>query len=169
VVDLMTGMIAQLLAWPTLGIALLVFGFAPGAVMRLIVLFYRRGNPRRQELLGELYAVPRIERPFWVVEQLEVALFEGLRDRIKASLDKAAKRAGRKLIHLEMLREEMDANGLRKVTVALSDGTVLQAEPDDPFVSLLADDLARGWRGRGWRGAQRQVTPKEDHDPPAEV
>ena len=80
----MTGMIAQLLAWPTLGVALLVFGFAPGVALRLIVLFYRRGNPRRQELLGELYAVPRIERPFWVTEQLEVAIFEGLRDRFRA-------------------------------------------------------------------------------------
>ncbi len=79
----MAGMIAQLLAWPTLGVALLVFGFAPGIVLRLIVLFYRRDNPRRRELLGEIYAVPRIERPFWVAEQLEVALFDGLRDRFK--------------------------------------------------------------------------------------
>jgi len=33
-------------------------------------------------LLGELYAVPKIERPFWVIEQLEVGLFGGLRGRI---------------------------------------------------------------------------------------
>ena len=96
-VNLMTGMIAQLLAWPTLGVALLVFGFAPGVVLRLIVLFYRRGNPRRQELLGELYVVPRIERPFWVAEQLEVALFEGLRDRFRAWRDRLAARAGEQL------------------------------------------------------------------------
>jgi hypothetical protein len=77
----MAAVIFHVLAWPTLGIALLVFGFAPGVVLRLIVLFYPRGNLRRQELLSELYAVPRIERPFWVAEQLEVALFEGLRGR----------------------------------------------------------------------------------------
>jgi DNA-binding transcriptional MerR regulator len=74
----MTGLF---LAWPTFLIALLVFGFAPGALLRLIVLAFRRDDPRRRELLGELYAVPRIERPFWVIEQLEVALFEGLRGR----------------------------------------------------------------------------------------
>lgn len=84
----MTGMIAQLVAWPTLGVALLVFGFAPGVVLRLIVLFYRRDDARRRELLGELYAVPRIERPFWVAEQLELALFEGLRDRFKVWRDR---------------------------------------------------------------------------------
>lgn len=33
-----------------------------------------------------LYTVPRIERPFWVAEQLEAALFEGLRARFKTWL-----------------------------------------------------------------------------------
>jgi hypothetical protein len=79
----MTALIFHVLAWPTLGVALVVFGFAPGAVLRMIVLFYSRDHPRRRELLGELYGVPRIERPFWVAEQLEVAVFEGLGSRIK--------------------------------------------------------------------------------------
>jgi hypothetical protein len=82
--SLMDSVILHVLAWPTLGTALLVFGFAPGAVLRLIVLLYRRENPRRRELLGELYSIPRIERPFWVAEQLETALSEGLRDRTAA-------------------------------------------------------------------------------------
>lgn len=77
----MAALISQVISWPTLAIALLVYGFAPGAVLRLIVLLYPRDDPRRRELLGDLYAVPRIERPFWVIEQLEVALFEGLRRR----------------------------------------------------------------------------------------
>jgi len=80
----MDALILHVLAWPALGAAILVFGFAPGVVLRLIVLFYRRDHPRRQELIGELYAVPRIERPFWVAEQLEIALFEGLRCRFAA-------------------------------------------------------------------------------------
>ena len=103
----MTGMIAQLLAWPTLGVALLVFGFAPGVVLRLIVLFYRRDNPRRQELLGELYAVPRIERPFWVAEQLEVALFEGLRDRLRAWRDRRTPRIDGLRTDLDRLDREL--------------------------------------------------------------
>jgi hypothetical protein len=65
----------QTVSWPVLVTALLAFGFAPGAVLRLIVLLFPHDDPRRCELLGELYAVPRIERPFWVIEQLEVALF----------------------------------------------------------------------------------------------
>jgi len=167
----MTGMIAQLLAWPTLGIALLVFGFAPGAVMRLIVLFYRRGNPRRQELLGELYAVPRIERPFWVVEQLEVALFEGLRDRFKIWLDTVAMRIGHQLTEREKIRRDVERqiDQQPRIGLALRDRTIQLASSDDRFASLLADDVSRGWRGRGWRGAQLEVPPQEDHDPPAEV
>jgi hypothetical protein len=80
----MDTLLFHVIAWPTLGIAVLVFGFAPGALLRLIVLAFKREDPRRRELLGELHAVPRIERPFWVAEQLEIALFEGLYSRIAA-------------------------------------------------------------------------------------
>jgi len=71
----------QTVTWPGLVATLLFWGFAPGAVLRLIILLFPKEDPRRRELLGELYAVPRIERPFWVIEQLEVGLFEGLRHR----------------------------------------------------------------------------------------
>jgi DNA-binding transcriptional MerR regulator len=67
--------------WPMVLIALFASGFAPGAVLRLIVLLFPKDDPRRMELLGELHAVPRLERPLWVLEQLEVGLFEGLRHR----------------------------------------------------------------------------------------
>jgi hypothetical protein len=77
----MTSLIYHVLAWPTFFLALLVLGFAPGAALRLIVLAYGRDDPRRRELLSELYNVPRIDRPFWVAEQLETALFDGLRGR----------------------------------------------------------------------------------------
>ncbi len=80
----MPSLVVQVVSWPMFGIAFLIFGFAPGAVLRLIVLAFPRDDPRRRELLGELYAVPRIERPFWVAEKLELALFEGLRSRIAA-------------------------------------------------------------------------------------
>jgi hypothetical protein len=72
----------QILSWPMLVLALLVFGFAPGLLLRLIVLIFPKDDPRRAELHGELYSVPRFERPFWVAEQMEVALFEGLRSRL---------------------------------------------------------------------------------------
>jgi hypothetical protein len=63
-------------------VVLLVFGFAPGILLRLIALAFHRDDPRRSELLAELYRVPRWERPVWVAEQLERALSEGLWERI---------------------------------------------------------------------------------------
>lgn len=77
----MPSLILQIISWPMFAVALLVFGFAPSTVLRLTVMLFPRDDPRRRELLGELYAVPQIERPFWVIEQLEVGLFEGLRSR----------------------------------------------------------------------------------------
>ncbi len=71
-------------SWPSLLLVLFVFGFAPGFCLRLIVLAYPRSDPRRTELIAELYIVPRIQRPLWVAEQLEVALFEGLAHRVSA-------------------------------------------------------------------------------------
>jgi uncharacterized protein YegJ (DUF2314 family) len=72
----------NLVSWPMFGIALLIFGFAPSLLLRVIVLAFPRDDPRRDELLGELYAVPRFERPFWVAEQFEVALVEGAGQRL---------------------------------------------------------------------------------------
>jgi Uncharacterized protein conserved in bacteria (DUF2314) len=76
-------MLNFVLSWPAFVVALIVFGFAPGAVLRLVVLAFPRDDPRRYELLAELHAVPRMERPFWVLEQFEVALFEGIGGRIQ--------------------------------------------------------------------------------------
>jgi hypothetical protein len=75
-------MVDALLSWSTFIAVLIVYGFAPGALLRLICLAFHRDDPRREELRAELHAVPRIERPLWVFEQLEVALFEGIGDRL---------------------------------------------------------------------------------------
>ena len=75
----------------------------PGAVLRLILLAFKRDDPRRTELLAELPHVPRMERPFWVFEQLEVALFEGLAGRLTEWID--SRRRGNKT-------KETDVNGL---------------------------------------------------------
>lgn len=79
---MITEMISAVVSWPTLGVLLFVFGFAPGAVLRLIALAFHRDDPRRQEMLAEVHAVSRLERPFWVAEQLEVAICEGLWGRV---------------------------------------------------------------------------------------
>lgn len=82
----MTELIEAAASWRTLLVALVIFGFAPGAVLRLVSLAFRRDDPRRQEMRAELHAVPRIERPFWVAEQMEVALCEGLLERVQGVL-----------------------------------------------------------------------------------
>jgi hypothetical protein len=87
----MLDLLEGLRAWPLLIVALVVFGFLPGVVLRIILLAFRRRDPRRAEILAELRAVPRWERPFWVAEQIEVALFEGLLERIKAAVGRRAR------------------------------------------------------------------------------
>jgi hypothetical protein len=82
----MNTLMEDVISWRGLLLSLLVFGFAPGAALRLIVLAYHREDPRRHELLAEVYAVPRWERPYWVAQQLETAAFEGLRDRLTWAL-----------------------------------------------------------------------------------
>lgn len=78
----MSDILAAIVAPASLALGVLVFGFAPGFVLRFLVLAFERDDPRRRELVAELRAVPRWERPFWVAEMIEVALFEGLWDRI---------------------------------------------------------------------------------------
>ena len=78
----MSDLLTQLLSWKALLVVVVVFGFAPGAALRLIVLAFPRSDPRRRELLAELRVVPRLERPVWVAEQLEVALAEGVAGRL---------------------------------------------------------------------------------------
>lgn len=82
----MAALLETAASWPSLLLVIFVFGFAPGFCLRLIVLAYPRGDPRRDELIAELYAVPRIQRPLWVAQQLEVALFEGLGHRVSATI-----------------------------------------------------------------------------------
>jgi hypothetical protein len=79
---MVTELLEFIVNWRTGLVVLLVFGFAPGALLRLIVLAFRRDDPRRSEMLAELHRVPRLERPLWVVEQMEVALFEGIWGRV---------------------------------------------------------------------------------------
>jgi hypothetical protein len=82
----MTEILDSLVSWPTLLFAVLIYGFAPGFLLRLLVLVYEKDDPRRGELIAELYDVPRLERPFWVAEQFETAIFDGVVPRVRWAL-----------------------------------------------------------------------------------
>jgi hypothetical protein len=56
------------------------------------VKIYPRDDSRRQELVAELYTIRRIERPLFVVEQLETDLFEGLPLRLRGTRQKIKSR-----------------------------------------------------------------------------
>jgi hypothetical protein len=77
----MAELLQAVASWQALGGVLLLFGFGPGVVLRTVLLIYPKSHPRRRELIGELYACPRWDRPLWVAEQFEVAIFEGLSHR----------------------------------------------------------------------------------------
>jgi transcriptional regulator with XRE-family HTH domain len=66
----------------TLFVMAAVFGLFPGVALRLIVLLYPKDDPRRRELVAELYVLSRMQRVEWVFQQLETALFEGLSSRL---------------------------------------------------------------------------------------
>jgi hypothetical protein len=105
----MTELLKYVASWPSLVLVIVVFGFAPGFCLRLIVLAYPHDDPRRAELVAELYAVPRPKRPLWVAEQLEAALFEGLVHRMSTAIHRLTgrRRARRKASHATLFRRYM--------------------------------------------------------------
>lgn len=71
------------------------FGLLPGLMLRLIVLLYPKGHPRREELFGELYDpdMGRMARFEWVFQTLETALRQGPACRKRARAERRANRA----------------------------------------------------------------------------
>ena len=76
--------------WRLLLLGVLILGSAPGAVLRLVVRMYPAQDARRRELMAELHSVPAHQRPLWVAEQLETAMFEGLSERLSARRRRSA-------------------------------------------------------------------------------
>jgi hypothetical protein len=139
---MITELLDAIVSWRTLLVGLLVFGFAPGAVLRLIVLAFDRDDPRRRELLAELHAVPRLERPFWVFEQLEVALAEGVWERVVWA-------ATGRIIHRWRLGSGVQRNREYPETFEIPDEEAkLAIEPG--VVVKLVFEMTDGWRERMW-------------------
>jgi hypothetical protein len=131
-----------LVSWQTFVAALIVYGFAPGALLRVICLAFHRDDPRRHELRAELYAVPRLERPMWVLEQLEVALFEGVTDRVRWA-------ATGRLIHRWHLRSGVEHNRLYPDTFWIpSQEEKARIAPGTPVKLMFG--MKDGWGERMW-------------------
>jgi hypothetical protein len=66
------------------GLALLIFGVLPGPVLRFLLAFYPKDHPRRAQIRGDFDAISEYwKRPFFVAETLELAVFEGLCQRVQ--------------------------------------------------------------------------------------
>ena len=69
--------------WPICLVGLAAFGLVPGFLLRLIVRVYPKSHARRRELVAELYTIDYKERPFFVAQQLELAITEGIAARLR--------------------------------------------------------------------------------------
>ncbi len=139
---MVTELLDAIVSWRTFLVALLVFGFAPGALLRLIVLAFPRDDPCRSELLAELHAVPRLERPFWVFEQLEVALSEGIWERVVWA-------ATGRVIHRWHLGSGVKRNREYPETFEIPDEEAKQAIEPGVVVKLMFE-MNDGWGERMW-------------------
>jgi hypothetical protein len=129
-------------AWPLFFAALLVYGLAPGLVLRIIVRAFHPEDPRREELLAELRAVPRLERPFWVFEQLEVAISEGLWGRVVWA-------ATGRLVYRWRLGSGVERSRLYPESFEIPSAAERQSiEPGD-HVKLMFE-MKDGWGERMW-------------------
>lgn len=126
----MIGGLAATSALPTFLLALLIFGFAPGMVLALVVKLLNKEDPRRRELQAELYAVPRWERPFWVCQQFEVGLREGFAPNVSWWL-------GRVWLHRAKLESGLELHRQYPETFEIPDAADKRwLEPGD-FVKLM--------------------------------
>lgn len=132
----MTDLLTAVACWPTVAVAVLVLGFLPGAVLRLVVRAFPPADPRRRELIAELYAVPRWERPFWVAQQLEVAVFEGFGARLAETYDAAMRRALGRVFRSQVIRSDL---------LDALDSVPRRRRPVWVF-SEIRDALSVGWR-----------------------
>lgn len=88
----MSEILAGAVALPTLAVAVLVWGLLPGFVNRLFARIYPADDPRRRDMVAELYAVPRWEQPLWVAQQAERAISEGIPARARKRRSRMSKR-----------------------------------------------------------------------------
>lgn len=81
----MKDLIDSIASWRSFIFVIFGFGFAPGFILRILVKIYPKEDPRRRELIAELYGVKHVERPLFVAQQVETVMLEGLPLRVKSA------------------------------------------------------------------------------------
>ncbi len=117
---MVTEILAVLLSPRALTVGLLLLLLVPGPLLRCLTKAYPRDDPRRAELVAELRAIPHMERPAWVLEQVETVLLDGLPSRVR---------------HLRQRRSTRTS--LRAQLLAPSDTPVMRASATAATVFLL--------------------------------
>jgi hypothetical protein len=102
-----TDIMHSAVGWRSLLVVVVAFGLLPGLILRVIVILFPRDDLRRKELQAELYAVPWWERPLWVAQQVEVALFEGCGARVALRLDSVARTAIVRTFRSQAIRQHL--------------------------------------------------------------
>jgi hypothetical protein len=141
----MVELITAFASWPSLLLLIVLFGFAPGLVLRLLLRLYPADDLRRKELLAELYGVPRWERPFWVAEQLETALCEAIPHRARRARDKRAQSANQRVAKLLKSRADRSGYGIGILHVQ-QQAAVLDA------LSAITSGARVAFTGAPWTG-----------------
>lgn len=137
-------LIAEFADWKLLLLAIFIYSICPQWILRLLVLVYDKDDPRRHELLGELYGVPRHARPFWVAEQFETALADGIWPRFVWML------TGR-VIYRWKLGNGVTRNRKHPETFWIpSDEEKARIEPGDRVRLMFEETLPRRWGERMW-------------------
>lgn len=101
-----TELAAHLVSWQALGGffgVVVVFGFFPGFILRWIVKLYPPRHARRRQLLADMYELPLRKRWFFVAEQFETVLFEGLPDRLRSSRHREGPPSQRRRALMELM------------------------------------------------------------------
>ena len=132
----------DLVSWSTFGLVLLIYGLAPGAFLRVICLAFHRDDARRQELRAELNAVPHPLRPLWVAEQLEVALFDGVGERLRWA-------APGRIIHRWQLHSDVEFNRRSPDTFSIPGDREKERIGLGDTVKLMFH-MRDGWGERMW-------------------
>jgi hypothetical protein len=130
----MAELIDSVLSWQSLSgflFVLVAFGFAPGFVLRTLVKIYPQDDPRRAELLAQLYVLRHLERPLFVAQQCETVLFEGLPHRIQEWRRRRASKPARKSVDHSEIRAV-----IRKIVITTIVGAI-----SFPFTQLIFSTL----------------------------